>query len=309
MNPLLALAISALVFSACAEIKPGPKPKDLPQISKTFIPEMIAHAKVGGIKIKVYDTAILKVSGNQVSSLKSRDAHLRLSVPAFLINHPKQGLILVDTGPRPGIKSSLYEMRPGGDILSQLRADSVDPESVKWVILSHLHIDRAALAGAFPNATVVADKREWLAQQVAQAQRSAAQFIDVGEIEPKIKLSLIDLADQPPFASFDHGKDFFNDGTVFLLDLSGHTDGTMGVWINLDSGPVLLSGGAASVLDNYQDLALPDESMISDVARYTRRLHQMRAAQDAVPQLVIFPGNDLTPLRLQPRDDVAVSAK
>lgn len=309
MRKLFVLAAAVLFLAACAEIKPGPKPKDIPEISKTFIPELLAHRNVNGVKIKIYDTAALRVRGNEVSSLKSKDARLRLSVPAFLINHPKQGLILFDTGLAPETKTSRFEMRAGQDIVSQLRADSVNLESIRWVVLSHLHVDRAGMVGAFPNAAVLVDKREWMAQKVEQFQKRDARFVDVGALESRLKLRLVDLSTAPAYGSFDHGVDLFNDGTIILLDLSGHTAGTLGVWLNLDSGPVLLTGGAAAVLDNYQDLALPEEAMMREVPSYTRRLYQMRAVQEAVPQLVIFPGNDLAPLRMQPRDDVSLFSK
>ena len=99
----------------------------------------------------------------------------------------------------------------------------------------------------------------------------------------------------------------FNDGTIFLVDLAGHTAGNMGAWLSLDEGPVLLAGDASWILDNHQDLALPLKFHIYDLAQYWRRLYQMRVMQEALPRLVIFPGHDLAPLKLQPRGDVTLA--
>ena len=92
-----------------------------------------------------------------------------------------------------------------------------------------------------------------------------------------------------------------------LLDLAGHTVGSMGLWLNLDSGPVLLTGDAAWVVDNYRDLSLPITWHIFDVRRYWRRLIAIRRTQESAPELLIFPGHDLGPVRGARREGIALA--
>ena len=83
-------------------------------------------------------------------------------------------------------------------------------------------------------------------------------------------------------------------------------DGNLGLWANLDSGPVLLAGDASWVMDNFQDRALPLPQTMMDSKQYWRTLNMIHQMQQAVPQLVVFPGHDLLPLKLQPKPDIVL---
>lgn len=260
--------------------------------------------RAAGFALRVYNTGSAVVRGAALSDMKSHSAKVKVDVPAFLLKHPKHGHILFDTGLDPAADKnaakyclahflSPFAARPGEDVLSRLAAEKMAASEIKWVVISHMHPDHAGLIHAFPEATVLVDEREHRAQN---APREIAH-----------KLRLVDLSSAPAFGAFDHAQDLFEDGSVFLVDLAGHTPGTMGLWANLGDGPVLLAGDASWVLDNHQDLAMPAKSQLHDAAQYRRRLHAMRAMQEEVPQLVIFPGHDLTPLRLQPRADITLA--
>lgn len=321
----LALALALLGLAACGEeVLNSPKakgiqppPHDLPEIPRSF--EM-SNRRMQHLTVRVYNTGDVETHGSYVSSIKAWASKVKLDVPVFLIKHPKKGLVLFDTGLHPGMEKNPgkqmgwinhffvpFEAMPGQNALAQLKADGVEPADVKYVIVSHLHLDHAGTIDGYPNAEVLVDKREWEAQKAKQAKKFDEHELDPVQLEHKLKLRLVDLSKEPSFGSFDHGLDLLGDGTIVLLDLSGHTPGNMGAWVNLDSGPVLFAGDATWILDNHQDLALPMKSHIFDLDAYWRRLYQLRAMQEAIPQLVIFPGHDLQPLKLQPREDVTLA--
>ena len=315
----LALALAAggcgpARFGVPKAPKPQPAPRDMPEIPRGFAEAAIAHRRTDKLTIRVYNTGSVLMRGVNVSSIKSWSAKTWLDVPAFLIKHPRQGYILFDTGigPVSGLKSDCLgapvTVRPGHDILGELRADGVDPAQVKYVILSHLHREHAGGVKGFPAASVIVDEREWNRRLQAQTEKPAADAIDVNGLEGAVKIKKIDLSKEKPYGAFEHGLDFFGDGSVVLVDLSGHSVGSLGAWVNLDSGPVLLAGDATWYLDNHQDLALPDKRSIFDLDKYWRRLYEMRAVQEAALQLVIIPGHDLTVLGLQARPDVTPAA-
>lgn len=316
-GPLPAL-ISLLVFCACAA-GPAARPefKDIPSVSRSFAQQLVAWRKADGLSIRVYNTGAVIAPGAEISSIKSAAARARLDIPAFLIKHPVKGYVLFDTGlPADVEKMSGSEMRRlkaffppylmGRDqnIVSQLQADGVSASQVGYVVLSSLRLEHAGMAGNFPEALVYVDRREWEAQKEAANRKASPYQFDPLAMESRLRLRQVDLSSAPGYASFDHALDLFGDGTLFLVDLAGQTAGTMGLWINLDSGPVLLAAGASWVLDNHQDLAPPLPAHITDWTRYWRRLYQMQEVQRTVERLVIFPGHDLMPLRLQPRPDV-----
>jgi glyoxylase-like metal-dependent hydrolase (beta-lactamase superfamily II) len=321
-------AAAALALLACGPTQvsspkaptPDARPRDIPAIPENFAEKLIVRRKVSGLKMDVYETGTVETRGAAVSSLKSWMSKVTLDVPAFAIHHPTQGLVVFDTGLSPGFAADPgktmgrlnhmvvpFEQKRGQDLASQLRAAGEDPARVKWVVLSHSHIDHVGGLAAFPDATVLVDKREWGWLKDRQAKKKDEHELDPEAVEARGKLRSVDLSTEPAFGAFDHGLDLFGDGSLFLVDLAGHTPGNMGLWANLDEGPVLLAGDASWILDNHEDLALPLKSHIFDVKQYWRRLYEMRDMQQAVPQLVIFPGHDLTPLKLHPRSDVALA--
>lgn len=317
-------AFTAVVFLAIPGCEEGPsKPpvfKDIRPVPRSFAQEIIARRKIDGLSIRVYNTATVESPGRAVSEMKSVTSKTRLDVPAFLIRHPAKGYLLFDTGLHPDVETEPekklgrvayffvpFKMGPGQNILSQLKADRIPVEKLKWVVLSHLHVDHAGMPEAFPGAEVIIDRREWDGTVENKGSWTRAYDFDVAAWKDHPNLRLVDLSSAAPYGSFDRAEDLFGDGTVYLVDLAGHTPGNLGLWVNLDSGPVLLTGDASWILDNHQNLALPLKGHIADIKEYWRRLFMIKSLQEAVPQLVVFPGHDLAPLRLQPRPDVTLA--
>jgi glyoxylase-like metal-dependent hydrolase (beta-lactamase superfamily II) len=305
-----------LLACACGpEAGLKPELKDIRPLPRFFLQEVVTRRKAAGLALAVYDTGAVTVPGDLLSELKSPQSRVKLSIPAFAIKHPTQGLILFDAGlPAPARRgdkgnefAAPFSAAPGQDLAAQLAKDGVKLAEVRWVVLSHLHWDHVGRLDAYPNATVVVDRREWEAQSLKTKAGAAAEEFDPPAMEAKLRLRLVDLGPAAPYGSFDHGLDLFADGTVVLLDLAGHTPGSLGLWLNLDSGPVLLAGDASWILDNHQDLALPQRRTMSDPRQYWRKLNMINRMMKELPQLVIFPGHDLMPLKLQPRPDIRLA--
>jgi glyoxylase-like metal-dependent hydrolase (beta-lactamase superfamily II) len=96
------------------------------------------------------------------------DATLTQALNCLLVETPS-GRVLVETGIGDRMDAQRREHRGvrGEWIVPALRTAGFDPETVDLVALSHLHFDHAGglLAGddkpAFPNARIVAQRREW----------------------------------------------------------------------------------------------------------------------------------------------------
>ncbi|MFC1679274.1 hypothetical protein ACFL2T_03605 [Elusimicrobiota bacterium] len=281
---------------------------------------LLTRRQTKGVSLEAYSAGILRVRGEVVSSMKSYHAKLKLPVLVVLIRHPKQGLILFGTGLSPDRErrkqriwdplmphSVRYKLKKGGDIVSQLNEANVATGDVKWVILPFLGPESAGMIDSFPNATVVVTRREWEWRKSLLSEGESPGPLDPGSLEGRIRLRLEDLANKPAFGPFENGMDLFKDGAVFLVGLPGRTPGNMGLWVNLDGGPVLLTGGAAYVVDNFLDLALPVKGRFTDLDEYWRSLHIIQAARRDIPQLVVVPGNDLSSLRTASgRSDIGI---
>ena len=318
-----AIAAALLALAGCAEIgldpngvpaPPPPRPvlRAEREPAPTFGAGLIAHRRADGLKLEVLVVGEGHVRGNLLSELKSPESKLKPPVLAFLLRHPKEGAILFGAGlPEDlgglgaarvkGSALSPFYVAPGRDVVSQLETRGVKAEDVRWVILPDIAPEWAGRAGAFPNATVVVSARAW---NNPRRRALEAGLPDPRAFVPEERMKQVDFAGTPPYGPFDHGKDLFSDGTVILVDLDGGAAGGLGAWLNLDSGPVLLTGPAAFVYDNVFDSALPDAKFVVDVSSFAWNARAMRLAQEAVPRLVIVPAHDLSTLKLSPRPDV-----
>ena len=98
---------------------------------------------------------------------------VEVPVPAFLVEHPGVGPILIDTGFHPSVavnpKKNLgrlarftfrdLKMDPGQAVAAQLREKGIAARDVKVVVMTHLHLDHASAISEFPQATFVVSKR------------------------------------------------------------------------------------------------------------------------------------------------------
>lgn len=313
--------VGLALLSGCASLNNKPELSDIRPLPRFFLQELITGRKISGLEIAVYDTGRAVVSGEVLSELKSPDARVQIPVPTFLIRHPGQGLILFDAGLLEGVTSlseenavntsefsTFFISKAEQDMIAQLARDGVDPKQIKWVVLSHLHQDNVGKISSFQNATVIVDRREWEAQKQKTSAGAVPGEFDPVAMESSLRLRLVDMSSAGPYGVFDHGIDLFQDGALILLDMAGHTPGSMGLWVNMDSGPVFLTGDASWVLDNHQDMALPLRRTMADPAQYWRKLNMINRMQQSVPALVVFPGHDLMPLKLQPRPDISMRA-
>lgn len=303
-------------------VQAPPSPTDIRRIPHTFAISQITGRHADSVRMEAVNTGTIRTHGETVSSMKSFHTKLRLDAPAFVIRHSSAGVVLFGTGlstdpaRRPDSVFDMLQQRPysykqkrGQDLISQLAGINIAPSDVRWVVLSSLEPDQAGLVDAFPEATVVVSRREWEWRRERRGPAEASGPLDPAALEGRLNLRLVELSNQPSFGPFENGLDLLGDGSIVLVWLPGRTPGTMGLWANLDGGPVFLTGSACYVLDNYLDLALPVKGRFNDLEEYWRTLHMIQAAMKGVPRLVVVPGNQLAPLKLSGRTDVPIHSR
>src|SRR3984893_3839078 len=96
----------------------------------------------------------------------------------------------------------------------------------------------------------------------------------------------------PPVLTFTRSHDLFGDGSVVLVDLAGHTPGSVGVLLHTSGGYVLLAGDAAwhtyQIESIRQKSSYPGGLADEDRAETFRTLHRRHAIKD---QLGVTPTN------------------
>lgn len=222
-------------------------------------------------------------------------------LPAFAIEHPGAGLVLVDTGLHPSIAHDpadnlgrlaklMYTFRFTADqaIPDQLHARGLDPAGVRAVIMTHLHFDHASGVVQFPEATFVVDRREW---------ESAAGLGTLKGYHPRhfdhaFDWRAIDYesAAVDSFATFGRSVDLFGDGSVRLLSTPGHTHGHQSVLLRLRGREALLTADAAYTRRTIDTGCLP--LLAADEHLFRRSLAEIRQFLDQTPGALVVPGHD-----------------
>jgi glyoxylase-like metal-dependent hydrolase (beta-lactamase superfamily II) len=195
-----------------------------------------------------------------------------LPINVWVIEHP-EGVIVIDTGEtartsdpdyftwwHPYFKLGVKEfVEPEEEIGPQLRALGIPPESVRWVIMTHLHTDHAGGMHHFPESEIIVSRREYeLASGIMGQVRGYLPQRWPKWFAPR----LIDFEPEP-LGPFPTSLALTEAGDVTLVPTTGHSGGHLSVIVQ-DQGTSLFFAGDASyteqlMLDRKIDGVAPDE--------------------------------------------------
>lgn len=114
----------------------------------------------------------------------------------------------------------------GGDaVVSQLAAMGIPADRVTAVIATHLHLDHIGGYADFPNAEVIAPAAEFAS---GKRRGALAGYIHIPAILQSGRARPVTL-ERVEHLGFPRFLDVFGDGSVVLLDASGHTAGSVAV--------------------------------------------------------------------------------
>jgi N-acyl homoserine lactone hydrolase len=187
----------------------------------------------------------------------------------FLIEHPK-GLVVFDTG-----IDTDAEQEPFVEVTSEHRIDRQtrrlghDPRDVRYVILSHLHLDHVGGMPLFPEATFIVRRQELRAAWWPDAYERGYDFDSLMRTR---HLKYLQPGDDDVF-------DVFDDGSLICIDTKGHTEGHQSLVVDMPkSGKIVLVGDAAQVAENLDDAVPPGLCWNSQLAvQSIQRLQHMQA--------------------------------
>jgi glyoxylase-like metal-dependent hydrolase (beta-lactamase superfamily II) len=222
-----------------------------------------------------------------------RSRWIWVPIPAFLIEHPTAGPLLIDTGLHEQVATDIgaalgrmaklaftLDMQPEWAVPHQLRERGIDPAAIELIVMTHLHYDHASGLRAFPNATVVVDQHEW---------EDARKGSPLHGYLPHLFTTPGQQWRTVPGAATE--VDLFGDGLVRLVATPGHTAGHRSVILRLsDDRELLLTGDAAYSRKTIDDNLLP--LLTWDDEAYKKSLTWVREWTAVHPGAPVIPGHD-----------------
>ncbi len=232
--------------------------------------------KEQAIRLFMFDTGVLKCKENNIKMNASLDSY-EIPVPWFFIKHPK-GNIIIDGGNAVecaanareywGDICDVYwpEMKEEEGCYNTIKNLGIDPDSVKFVLQSHLHLDHTGAIGRFANATHIVHRKEY------EYAYTADWFAKGGYIrndfdKPNLKWDFLDIENHDLY-------DVMGDGSVLIVPTPGHSPGHCSFIVNLpQNGSIIITGDAVYTEDHWEDKALPGFlTSASDAARSVAKL-------------------------------------
>jgi glyoxylase-like metal-dependent hydrolase (beta-lactamase superfamily II) len=227
-----------------------------------------------------------------------------IPVPAFIVEHPTAGPLLIDTGmhasvavqptanlgPIIGTWAKRNVVMDQSDALpDQLRKRGIDPNSVPLVVMTHLHQDHASGVQQFPGATFLVSDNEW----EAASNGGLTDGYMKNHFDHAFDWRLVDFNAEAvsSFATFGRSLDVFGDGSVRLVSTPGHSRGHMSVILRVGDREIMVASDAAFTRRALTDSVLP--YVLVDEHQYRRSLKEIQLFARETLQALVIPGHDM----------------
>lgn len=245
----------------------------------------VAIAGQPAVKLRVFQVGTIVVPDKGILLAgKGGTGPYPIPVNAYLIEHPK-GLAIVDTGLNPATwhpdRAKEVQWKPEEQrVDKQLAKIGYKPEDIKYVVMTHMHLDHAGWMRLFPKSVFVVRNEElrsawWPEPWIAWTWM-------MGDYEDTRKFNYI----QP---GPDEDFDLFSDGSVICFDTKGHTRGHQSVLINLPkTGKVVITGDAGDSYEQIDEGIMPGIVWSPEYAlKAIKRFQHMRRNG-----VTLFPSHD-----------------
>jgi glyoxylase-like metal-dependent hydrolase (beta-lactamase superfamily II) len=207
----------------------------------------------------------------------------RLPIGCWAIEHP-EGLIVVDTGESshgndPGYAPSWHlfmrfagrsGVAPEEEVGPQLQRLGLEPESVRWLVMTHMHSDHAGGIGWFQGAEVLMSETE---AKLAFARTGPVNGFLNMHYPAWLDPTLVTFNDGP-LESFAASHALTADGRVRLVPTPGHTKGHLSVIVDRGEDLVLIAGDAA--YSEHTLLAGTVDGIAEDARAHRDSTHRLR---------------------------------
>jgi len=182
----------------------------------------------------------------------------------FLVKHKKYGNILYDTGYSKeiydcGLVGKIYNLlnptfvKESDTIDSQLKKEKINPDDIKYIILSHLHPDHIGCVKKFKNARIIISRDCFNDYKKGKIRSLIFKKLLGNNFDER----LIIIEEYKQKFKYFKGYDLFEDDSLILTQIDGHSFGQIGLLIKEHN--IFLGGDAAwglEFLDKANEMSI-----------------------------------------------------
>jgi glyoxylase-like metal-dependent hydrolase (beta-lactamase superfamily II) len=246
MKNILIILLLAISFTSCKDFKEGV------QDGYNDAKAEAEAETVNGVKLYTLDGGTVKANMLQIFSQDTTyQGQSKTFADAFyIIEHPK-GRLLWDAGLAEGLVGQEPFTTPNGaftvsrkdSVVTQLKQLNLTPDDFDYIALSHTHFDHSGSASKFANAT-------WLVQET--------EYNFITSEEQKKGDNYPAIANLTKVKTLKGDFDVFEDGSVIIKSMPGHTPGHQVLFLKLNNaGNILLSGDLYHFQENRDSKGVP----------------------------------------------------
>lgn len=202
-----------------------------------------------------------------------KSGQIKFNALFVLINHPKHGWMLMDTGySRQFYQATAYFpnkiyalitkvfITEEEEIQTQLHYLGLKCADIKYIIITHFHADHIAALKDFPLATIFCSQESFLQLKKIPAVFGFSKGILHGLIPSDLE-NRVKFFDNPAHKTsdpiFDWKYDLFGDDSIYIYPLPGHACGQVGLMLETDTKKYFFVSDACWTERAYKQLALP----------------------------------------------------
>jgi glyoxylase-like metal-dependent hydrolase (beta-lactamase superfamily II) len=194
-----------------------------------------------------------------------------------LIQHPQYGYILFDTGYSPRFFEEtkkwpfcLYKIITPVQIpeeqtlLQELKIKGIQPENIKYIVLSHFHADHIAGIKDFPKAKIICSSAGFESVKGAKGIKALTKGFLSGLLPNDFESRVIFLENKNrislhnSMSPFFEGIDILGDESIIAISLSGHAKGQFGLlFYNCDKKQIFLVADSCWSSKAYRNHVMP----------------------------------------------------
>jgi len=240
------------------------------------------------MKLYFFEAGVLKSQKQYFTLGLDIGKSFDVPVPFLLIDHPK-GKVLFDTG---NAFEVIHEKKKhwGGMLaaydpvmteeqwcVNAIKKVGVQPEEIKYVLLSHLHLDHAGGVGHFPNAKYIVQREELHFAYTPDYYMKGAYIRK--DFDKDVDWLILE-------GWRDDKLDLFQDGSIIIYFTPGHTPGHQSILVNLpNSGPMFFAADACYTTQNIESNVLP--GLMWNAGETVRSVQRMKNLRDLIGATIV----------------------